>query len=427
LKIYFEMRSTSYLVLIALFFLIIACSPKGKEGLISYDPEGSTVTTNKQIDSQHKRTIGVRSEGVWITNEFKTARMNDFYKTEGDTFRVVIEPEIEPVNNSPWYGFKMWSDTTRDVTLNIVYKHGSHRYSPKLSTDGVSWSTIDTTDYYEVSGQAFVNINLTEDPLWISAQPSVGFQEYREWLNPHSSKPFVQVDTIGYSHEGRPVERVKLNQTESAKPKGVLILTGRLHPPEITGQLALFYFLDELMANSELAKTFRDKFVVLAYPFANPDGVTNGHWRTNAVGVDLNRDWINFNQPETKAIKFDIQSSVARLFNAKVFYGMDFHSTQKNVMYPIIKKRTTFPEDFTYRWIDDVKPQYNNSIDVEPFDVQSPITKNWIYREFGADAVTFEVGDTTSDESIRELARLSADAIMNRLLEAYEDFYKPEM
>jgi predicted nucleotidyltransferase len=106
---------------------------------------------------------------------------------------------------------------------------------------------------------------------------------------------------------------------------------------------------------------------------------------------------------------------------------MDFHSTQKNVMYPIIKKRTTFPEDFTYRWIDDVKPQYNNSIDVEPFDVQSPITKNWIYREFGADAVTFEVGDTTSDESIRELARLSADAIMNRLLEAYEDFYKPEM
>jgi hypothetical protein len=113
------MRSTSYLVLIALFFLIIACSPKGKEGLISYDPEGSTVTTNKQIDSQHKRTIGVRSEGVWITNEFKTARMNDFYKTEGDTFRVVIEPEIEPETSFENFSIKVEMNSVDKVNMPV--------------------------------------------------------------------------------------------------------------------------------------------------------------------------------------------------------------------------------------------------------------------------------------------------------------------
>lgn len=413
------LTSKALILLGSLLVMISACSPKVNDGIISYDPEGATVTTDKSIETQHKRTIGVSSKGVWITNEFPTARMNDFYQAGKDTFKVLIEPEIEPVNNSPWYGFKMWADSSTTITLQLAYEHGSHRYIPKFSRDGEEWIEVDTANYSVSDGNAYFEVDLTTDPLWISAQPSIGQDEYRSWVNSVTVATYVSVDTVGYSHQGRAIEKVTINETKSQEPKGVLLLTGRLHPPEITGQLALFYFIEELLGNSELASDFRENFVVFAYPFANPDGVAMGHWRTNAKGVDLNRDWINFNQPETKAIKFDIQSSVARLFNAKVFYGMDFHSTQKNVMYPIIKEHTTFPEDFTYRWIEDVKSQYGDTLDVEPFDVQSPITKNWIYREFGTDAVTFEVGDTTPDESIRELARLSADAIMKRLLKAY--------
>ena len=38
-------------------------------------------------------------------------------------------------------------------------------------------------------------------------------------------------------------------------------------------------------------------------PLANPDGVEQGHWRHNAQGVDLNRDWDRFQQPETRALR----------------------------------------------------------------------------------------------------------------------------
>ena len=34
-----------------------------------------------------------------------------------------------------------------------------------------------------------------------------------------------------------------------------------------------------------------EKFRVLAFPLMNPDGVDLGHWRHNAGGIDLNRDW----------------------------------------------------------------------------------------------------------------------------------------
>lgn len=58
-----------------------------------------------------------------------------------------------------------------------------------------------------------------------------------------------------------------------------------------------------MIGDSELAMEFRKHFVIKAFPMLNPDGVVNGHWRHNAMGVDLNRDWQNFNQPETRAVR----------------------------------------------------------------------------------------------------------------------------
>ena len=48
----------------------------------------------------------------------------------------------------------------------------------------------------------------------------------------------------------------------------------------------------------------------------NPDGVDSGYWRHNSNGVDLNRDWIEFTQPETKAIKQFLESKVCLLYTS---------------------------------------------------------------------------------------------------------------
>src|SRR5699024_12275600 len=110
------------------------------------DPEGTTNTTDKEIELQPKRTIGINKDGVWISNEFNGARMNDFYKVSDSLYRVVIEPERHPVNNSPWYAFKIWSDTAKTVRVQLSYKHGQHRYTPNLSRDGQHWHSIDRSE-----------------------------------------------------------------------------------------------------------------------------------------------------------------------------------------------------------------------------------------------------------------------------------------
>ena len=410
------------LLLLILTLIFIGCSSSDEFTGFSYDPEGATVTTDKEIQSQHKRIIGVNDRSIWISNEFSGARMNDFYQVNDTLYRVVIEPENSPVNESPWYAFKIWSDTSRTIDLELTYKHADHRYVPELSSNGQHWQTIDSTNYRAdtLQGTATLSLDLQQDPLWVSAQELFTNQEFKRWTDSLTTNSWVSLDTVGYSHDKRPITKVTISQTDSSEKRGIMVITGRLHPPEVTGGLASKIFINQLVSNSDIASRFRQHFEIWAYPFANPDGVQRGHWRHNAAGVDLNRDWIAFNQPETQAIRDDLLA-IKNDSLRRVYYGIDFHSTNENIFYPINRNISTFPEDFTYKWIDSLKATYPEyPVDVEPFDTSSPITKNWIYRTFGADAVTYEIDDAANRDSLRTVTQTSARIIMEKLLEARE-------
>lgn len=408
-----------FLISVTIGLLVGSCSSSEDFTGFSYDPEGVTVTTDKEIQTQHKRVIGVDERRIWISNEFKGARMNDFYQVNDSLYRVVIKPENHPINESPWYAFKIWSDTTKSINLELVYEHADHRYIPKLSTNGTQWKRIDSTNYESdtLDGTATLSLDLNKDTLWVSAQEQLTYEDFQSWADSLSAKSYISLDTVGYSHDHHPIVKMNITETNQSENRGVLIITGRLHPPEVTGGIASKVFINELTSDSKLASEFRKEFEVWAYPFANPDGVQRGHWRHNARGVDLNRDWKNFNQPETRAIRDDLlplQKDSLR----KVYYGIDFHSTDENIFYPINRDIETFPEDFTYGWIDTLKQEFPDyPIEVEPFDTSSPITKNWIHRTFGADAVTYEISDTAPRDSMRTVTRESARIIMRQLLD----------
>lgn len=411
-----------YLLFVTFLLLFSSCKTSEFSGY-SYDPEGVTDTRDREITPQHHRTIGFMADGVWFSNEFRGSRISDAYRVDKRHYKLIIDPEIAPINSSSWYGFRVWSEQPQTITIEMEYPEGRQRYIPKLSRDnGKSWTAVDSTRYTidDTTQNGYLELALEEDTLWVSAQEVQTTAEFTAWLRQISQKPFVQISVAGSSHQGRPIKLVKMSKGSELPVKGVVLVYGRQHPPEIPGYLVGLHFLDALAADTELAAEFRRYFDVWAFPMINPDGADNGHWRTNAAGVDLNRDWQHFNQPETDAVRRSLQPLLTRN-NRFVFYGVDFHSTSYNVLYPIDRDIDTFPLHYTYRWADQLMEELPDvEIRIEPFPTDSPIAKNWTYKTFGADAVTFEVWDEMPRDRLKEFGATAAKIFMKDMIEEYK-------
>ena len=411
------------LAFILLMMAHSACTDDEFAGF-SYDPEGAEITTDKPINPQKKRSFGSLHKDLWITNEFSGARLSNFY--ESDTgFVAVIAPERQPVNNSPWYAFKLWGSYENSFTLKVRYWGGEHRYHPKISTDGIHWEPLQEkkVSLSADSSAALLNLQLppTSDSLWVSAQEIITPVHLNRWINNKLDSPTVTVDSVGRSALGKPIQRIIITDRETADTKkGVLIITSRQHSPEVSGDLAMRAFTEGFITQDSLATAFLQNFEVHLFPMVNPDGAEAGHWRLNANGADLNRDWEAFNQPETQAVR-DALLSLKKREGRKVFYHIDFHATDEHVLYPILPEIEKFPGNITEKWLKQIKadvPEY--PFRAEPFDTTAPIAKNWMFKTFGADGVTFELYDETDRSVIRTLGQKSSRLLMQLLLDAYE-------
>ncbi|MDH5621953.1 MAG: M14 family metallopeptidase, partial [Gammaproteobacteria bacterium] len=193
-------------------------------------------------------------------------------------------------------------------------------------------------------------------------------------------------------------------------------------PPEVSGAFAFFAFYETLVADSELANRFRDRYQVLAVPLLNPDGVVGGNWRHNLGNTDLNRDWGPFEQPETRLIRDLLDRLDAEGRHVRVF--LDFHSTAENVFYTQDDDNPTIPAQFTRTWLDNARARVPETY---PYtNRENPtgavgVAKNYVYHRYGIPALTYEVGDETDREAIRQAAVIFAEELMRlMLLQTYE-------
>lgn len=407
--------------LLATFGLIALSGCKSSEFTgYSYDPEGVTITTDKPMDPHHKRTIGFQEDGVWFSNEFTGSRMSDVVRLAADMYQVTVAPENQPINNSPWYAFQVRSEEEKEIVIRLVYPGFRHRYTPNVS--GPNGEFMDPSILDGIDSTATYQLQVGPNPVYFSAQELYTTRHAEEWLAGEALKPYAQRSVIGQSKQGRDLHllEVQVPAKNPSADKGVVVIVGRQHPPEIPGYLTMLKFVERLTAPKDpLSSEFLSRFDLWIVPIMNPDGVDEGHWRHNAGGIDLNRDWRFFNQPETRAVSEALLTLKEEGRN--VWYGLDFHSTNENIFYPIERAEKVFPEDFTYTWLEAFQAADPGlPFSVEPFDTSSPIAKNWIWSTFGADAVTFEVDDAAPREALRQYADRAAETMMQLLIEEFD-------
>ena len=373
-------------------------------------------TTKKAIQFQNKKTYHLETLNVYASNEFDGARLNSFEKLNDSTANVIIYPENTPINNSPYYSFKTWSNTVKPFYYTFKYPAGfKHRYHPKIEKDG-KWFQIDSSNIFINDTIVTIKLDLNTTPQTISAQEIQSSSDVKNWYSQllTGKESYVKLESVGKTILGRNIPVLNIN-IGNPKGKEVIVLITRQHPPEVTGYYAFQYFLETILGNSELSKAFLNKYHVLAFPIMNPDGVDMGHWRHNVGGVDTNRDWSVYNQPEIKQVVKYI-SKIVKKNDAKIVLGLDFHSTWYDVFYTNkIREGTTLP-NFIEDWFTGLEGNIPNyKVNEEASNSTKPVSKGWFLYGHNATGITYEIGDTTPKKDIKLIGKVSAEQMMKIL------------
>ena len=384
-------------------------------------------TVDKPVQKQWRGVWAFNDSTTFFSNTFDGARLNGVAYDGDDHYTIWVTAENTPINVSPWYAFQVWSEKPRKITVQLNYQDSRSRYYPKISTNGRDFAPLDSTKFKAINPgegefgiqaapeSAELTISVTEEPTWITAQELYTSSVVKEWVDSLSQKPFIENYPIGLSKEKRTMYLMEINSNEDATK--ALMIISRQHPPEVTGFLAMKSFIETISGDSELAKAFRKEHTVFVVPLMNPDGADNGHWRHNMGGIDLNRDWQNFNQPETRNVR-DFLVEKDKMYD--FVFGADFHSTWDDIYYPIDTIVTGEKGKIVFDWIKNISqrlPQKKTNVSASDEIDPTMVSSKYFYVHHGMPAIVFELGDNTSRSFLKEKGKVAAEEIMKLLKE----------
>lgn len=347
---------------------------------------------------------------------FPAGRISACGREDDGGYSLGMAPENIPINHSPWYAFRVTSERRQTIEVTMRYETHVHRYRPKISRDKETWALLAPATYESLDGGKAIKLKLDvgPEPLYVTAQEIIDNRRYNRWTDSLDRLPYVRKALLGTSVQNRPIDKL----TVRGKSEDWVLIVGRQHPPEIPGALALFSFVETLLANTRLAKDFRQRYNLLIVPNLNPDGVAAGHWRHNMNGVDLNRDWGPFTQPETRQVRETLDRLLAD-GRQRLILGLDFHATDKNIFYTQEDDSLPILANFTRDWLDRIQRR------VPEFQVNrksahnsgKPVFKQYISETYGIPAITYETGDRTDRKLIARVSETAAAEMMQLLLE----------
>jgi murein tripeptide amidase MpaA len=207
-----------------------------------------------------------------------------------------IQLEINKDNHSDfyqWFHFKIESTAGEEHTFRIVnaksaaYPEGWQGYKAMASYDRKTWFRVDT-DYLD--GELVFNHIPEFDHCFYAYFVPYSYERHLDLIHQAQVMPETQLITLGQTLDGRDMSLLQIGSEAEGKKK--IWITARQHPGETMAEWYVEGLLDRLFDHDDaVSRLLMDKAVFYVVPNMNPDGSARGHLRTNAAGVNLNREW----------------------------------------------------------------------------------------------------------------------------------------
>jgi murein tripeptide amidase MpaA len=226
-----------------------------------------TFSITSAFDSGNIRVLSTTDSGADL--EIETDHLSEFYQ---------------------WFHFRVGNAAGQDLTLRIVnvagaaYPLGWPNYRARVSEDRETWRQADTSFADKV---LTIRVRPETNALWVAYFAPYSMERHYDLIARVAAKPGVTQRELTKTLDGRPLDCLTLGT--GAKQ---VWLYARQHPGESMAEWWIEGALEKLSdPEDETAQQLLAAATFHVVPNMNPDGSFRGHLRTNAAGVNLNREW----------------------------------------------------------------------------------------------------------------------------------------
>ncbi|MBA3987567.1 MAG: hypothetical protein C0463_00360 [Idiomarina sp.] len=229
---------------------------------------------------------------MFISSHFDSGNIEVVRAEQADDIRLRIRKDNQS-EFFQWFHFKLFSQA--DVTHRLIiegantaaYPDGWKGYQAMASYDREHWFRVDTS--YDGENLT-IEHTLEQETIYFAYFVPYSYERHLDLLQAAQQSSWVEQEVLGQTLDGRDITVLRVG--EPAEGKKVIWLTARQHPGESMAEWFIEGALHRLLDDDDgVARLLLNKAVFYVVPNMNPDGSVRGHLRTNAAGVNLNREW----------------------------------------------------------------------------------------------------------------------------------------
>jgi murein tripeptide amidase MpaA len=192
-----------------------------------------------------------------------------------------------------WFHFRLRDAVGEACSFRIqnagraTYSHAYADYRACASYDGERWFRLPTS--FDGETLSFEHAPERDEVLYgyYASYPSARQEALIARVEAAAHARAVR---LGTSLEGRPLDLIVVGDESPGNLR--IWVQGRQHPGESMAAWFMEAFAGRLLdADDEVVKAVLSRAVFYLVPSMNPDGAALGNHRTNAAGLDLNRQW----------------------------------------------------------------------------------------------------------------------------------------
>ncbi len=350
---------------------------------------------------------------ITINSQFDSGNIDVVDASNPDNIRLRIRTDASS-EFLQWFNFSASGLAGRTCTFVIenagvtTYPKGWEDYDVACSRNRQLWTRVVS----QYDGQTLSwTVEADCDQLWFAYFAPYSTEQHADLVSAAGSAPGVSHEVLGLTHQGRPIDYLRIgrmdeqdqaaNDTHQHNPttRSQLWVIARQHPGESMAEWFIEGFLDRLLdVDDATSYALRQMADIHTVPNMNPDGSYLGHLRTNALGVNLNREWADPSAEKSP----EVYHVLKRMKQTGITMALDVHGDEA-LPYNFIAgtegvqgwttRRNQQLIDFKYTWASinpDFQDKYGYPIN-QAGKANLTICSNQLAESFNCLAMTLEM------------------------------------